>query len=327
MRIAIIGASGMLGHHAAAAALAAGHELRITYRREAALAKLQDLRYEAVQADLDDRDSLTRALQGVDGVINAAAYYPTLPRRWQDDVADARRQMENFFAAAEAAKVGRILYVGGAIALPKRRDGLPADGSGRYQSPPLTSNGYVQVKWAMDEMSLQKAAEGLPVSIGIPSMTFGEYDWGPSTGQFVTGIASGKLPRYVQGRRNVVYAGDAGRGLVLALERGLPGKRYLLTGQNTDMDQLTATIARVSGMPAPRPAPLLVASSIGKLQNWRYRAFGGKLPTISETAIAVMSAGQHLDDSSGKLIGYTPSVGLDEMIERALKWFRAQKMC
>lgn len=327
MRIAIIGASGMLGHHAAEAAQAAGHELRITYRREAALAKLQGLRYEAVQADLDDRASMTRAMQGVDGVINAAAYYPTLPRPWQEDVAEAKRQMENFYAAAEDAKVPRILYVGGAIALPKREDGQPADGSERYTAAPTNHNAYVQVKWLMDELTLQRAATGLPVVIGIPSMTFGEYDWGPSTGQFITGIASGKLRQYVRGRRNVVYAGDAGRGLVMALERGTPGQRYLITGTNTDMDEVTGTIARLAGVAAPRPAPLAVASTIGKLQNWRYRRFGGKLPTISETAIAVMSAGQHLDGSRAAGIGYAPTAGLEEMLARALKWFRAQKMC
>ncbi|HSW14629.1 MAG TPA: NAD-dependent epimerase/dehydratase family protein [Solimonas sp.] len=327
MRIAIIGATGMLGQHAARAALDAGHELLLTYRSEKSLSRLQGLRFDRTQADLDDRAALTRALQGVDGVINAAAYYPTVPRPWREEVATARAQMENFYAAAEAAKVGRILYLGGAIALPKRSDGRPADGSERYVGEPANRNAYVQVKWAMDELSLQKASAGLPVLIGIPSMTFGEYDWGPSTGQFITGIASGQLKKYVRGNRNVVYAGDAGRGLILALERGTPGRRYLLTGVNTDMDTVTATIARIAGMPAPTPAPLAVASTVSRLQNWRYRVFGGALPTIPETAIAVMSAGQHLDGSAAQALGYESRVGLEEAVTRALHWFRAQRMC
>jgi len=327
MRIAIIGATGMLGQHAALAALAAGHDLRLTYRKEAALARLGDIPYERAPADLGDRAALTRALQGVDGVINAAAYYPTVPRPWREEVATARAQLENFYAAAEAAKVGRILYLGGAIALPRRKDGRPADGSERYAGEPPNRNPYVQVKWAMDELTLQKATAGLPVVIGVPSMTFGEYDWGPSTGQFITGIASGKLKKYVRGRRNVVYAGDAGRGLVQALERGQPGRRYLLTGVNTDMDEVTATIARLAGVAAPTPAPLVVATAMSRLQNWRYRRFGGALPTISETAIAVMSAGQHLDGAGAQAIGYAPSVGLEEAVSRALHWFRAQGMC
>jgi len=179
----------------------------------------------------------------------------------------------------------------------------------------------------MDELTLQKATAGLPVVIGVPSMTFGEYDWGPSTGQFITGIASGKLKKYVHGRRNVVYAGDAGRGLVQALEHGQPGRRYLLTGVNTDMDEVTATIARLAGVAAPTPVPLAVATAMSRLQNWRYRRYGGALPTISETAIAVMSAGQHLDGAGAQAIGYAPSVGLEEAVSRALHWFRAQGMC
>lgn len=327
MRIAIIGATGMLGHHAALAASAAGHELLITYRKQASLVRLQGLRHEPVQADLNDRQALTRALQGVDGVINAAAYYPTVPRPWRDEVASARAQMENFYSAAAEAKVARILYLGGAIALPRRTDGQPADGSERYSAEPPNKNPYVQVKWAMDELSLQKAAAGMPVVIGIPSMTFGEYDWGPSTGQFITGIARGELTQYVRGNRNVVYAGDAGRGLVQALERGTPGQRYLLTGTNTSMDEVTALIAKVAGVPAPKPAPLAIATALSKFQNWRYRRYGGTLPRISETAIAVMSAGQHLDGARAQAIGYAPGVGLEEAITRAFRWFRAQGMC
>lgn len=62
MRIAIVGATGMLGHHTA---FAAGHEL-LVYRNSQSLERLGDLRYEARHADLDDLPALTRALQGAD---------------------------------------------------------------------------------------------------------------------------------------------------------------------------------------------------------------------------------------------------------------------
>src|SRR5258708_15501203 len=105
----------------------------------------------------------------------------------------------------------------------------------------------------MDRMARERAREGLPVVIGIPSMCFGEYDRGPTTGQLIVDIANRTLPGYIHGNRNVIYAGDAGRGLVLACEAGRIGERYLLTGTNLPMTELVPMIARVAGVPAPPP--------------------------------------------------------------------------
>jgi dihydroflavonol-4-reductase len=327
MKIAIIGATGMLGQHALRAGLEAGHTMRVVYRNEASLKKLSVQPQETAKADLSDQAALTQALRGADAVINAAGYYPTHPRPWQEDVALARAEQERFIAAVKASGIAKAVYLGGAIALPKRADGQPADGTERYAAEPADRNPYIQAKWAMDEMVLCQAAEqGAPILIAIPSMTFGEYDFGPTTGQIIQGIANGSLPKYVQGRRNVVYAGDAGRGLILAATRGQVGKRYLLTGTNTDMDALTQLIAKLAKVKAPTPVPLAMAKLLSKIQNFAYR-FNGKLPKISETAIAVMAAGQHLSgDIAKQELGYEPQVSLEETVQRTLDWFASVGM-
>ncbi|MFT3926395.1 MAG: NAD-dependent epimerase/dehydratase family protein [Myxococcales bacterium] len=326
MRVAVLGATGMLGRHTAEAVLSAGHELVVVYRNPASLKRLEDLRFTGRQADLNDRAALEQALMGLDGLIHAAAYYPGAPRPWQDEVATALALNRNVYDAAESAKVPRLVYLGGAIALPRRDDGQPADGTERYAHEPASKNPYLQVKWAMDEQALQKAKAGLPVVIGIPAMTFGEHDTGSTTGQLITGIARGELKKYVRGERNVVYAGDAGRGLVMSLVHGTPGARYLLTGSNTNMDELTALIARVAGVKAPTAAPLAAARVLGGVQKLRYR-FGGPLPVVSDSAIAVMSAGQHLSGARSEAIGYTPQVSLEDTISRAFHWAKAHGMC
>ncbi len=54
MRIAIAGATGMLGHHAALAALRAGHEVIVVYRNPRSLEAIRDVQSQARQADLND---------------------------------------------------------------------------------------------------------------------------------------------------------------------------------------------------------------------------------------------------------------------------------
>ncbi len=325
MRIAVIGATGMLGQHTARALLARGHALHVIHRASSRVDTLAGLQYTSAVAELDDKRSLTEAMADVDAVINCAGYYPTLPRPWREDVAVATAQMENFYAACAAHALKKIVYLGGAIALRRNPSGEPGDETLAYADEPDNKNPYVQVKWAMDRQALDHAARGLPVVIGIPSMTFGEYDYGPTTGRLIVEIANGTLPGYVRGNRNVIYAGDAGLGLARVCEDGVPGERYLLTGSNLSMDELVGKIAALSGKSAPGAIPLPVAKFVSALQSLRYRLVGGALPKVDATAIAVMSAGQFLSGAKAeKELGFKATTRVDEAIERALKWFRAE---
>jgi 2-alkyl-3-oxoalkanoate reductase len=75
MQLAITGATGTLGHHAAEEVVAAGHELTVVHRASTSLDRLKPLGFRAAVADLNDRESLHRALASVDAAINCAGYY------------------------------------------------------------------------------------------------------------------------------------------------------------------------------------------------------------------------------------------------------------
>jgi dihydroflavonol-4-reductase len=325
MRIAIIGATGMIGHHTARAAVDRGHELVVVHRASSDLGQLADLRFTSAIADLDNRAALTRALAGVDAVINCAGYYPTAPRPWREEVKTATAQMEHFYAACAQHQLHKIVYLGAAIAMPKHPEGKPGNETLEYVGEPANKNPYVQVKVAMDTQARAKAREGLPVTIAIPSMTFGEYDFGPTTGRLIVELANKRLPGYVTGNRNVIYAGDAGLGLIRVCEDGRVGERYLLTGENHSMDALVQKICNAAGVPIPKPIPLAGAIFVAKLQAWRYRWFKGPLPKVDATGIAVMSGGQFLSGNKAQTeLGFCVSVTTDEAIQRALQWFKSK---
>ncbi len=323
MRIAVIGATGMIGNHTARAAVERGHEVVVVHRRSSNLAALADVPFRSAVADLDDREALKAALAQVDAVVNCAAPYPLEPRPWQAETAASLARMENFYAAC-GPHLRKIVYVGGAIALRRDPDGKPGHEGLSHPERPRDPNPYLQAKWAMDAQALAKAKQGLPVLVGIPAMTFGEHDYGPTTGQLVVKVADGTLPGYVRGRRNVVYAGDAGRGLVMAVERGRVGERYLFTGTDATMDEIVASIADLADAPLPKVLPLGLARLVAKAQELRWR-LGGPLPAVSATAIAVMSSGQFLSGAKARTeLGYEPTLGLRETLSRALAWFRAK---
>jgi dihydroflavonol-4-reductase len=317
----------MLGHHVARQAHRSGHHVIALYQSPNLLESIKDLDCERRQADLEDPNSLVRSFSGADAVIHCAGYYPGVPKPLVEEMQRASLLTNNFYAACASLPLKKIVYVGAAIALPKSRDGQPGDGSQSYIKPPKDKNPYLQVKWAQDAMALGFAHEGMPVVIGIPSMTFGEYDPGNSTGRFVLEMANRTFPGYVSGKRNVVYAGDAGRGLVRVCEDGRPGERYLITGENLTVQQLMAKIAFATGVPEPKAIPLAVAKIVSEWQTLRYRYLHGPVPKVSASAIAVMSSGQYLDGSKAEReLGYRPEVSIDDAIRRTLEWFQAQRM-
>lgn len=324
MKIAVLGATGLLGHHCARAIHDAGHELVLIHRPSSRIERLSYLQGECRAAEMLDHDALTHALRGVDGVIFCAGYYPTRPRPWQDEVSRALNLGNHFYAACQAAEVPRVLYVGAAIALPRHPKGAPGHEGLFHEGMPRWRNPYLLCKWALDEQAREQARAGLPVVIGIPGMALGEFDAGPSTGRLITAIASGRMSRYVPGARNVIDAAEAGRGLLLALERGRVGERYLLAGENVQLSELTARIAALLGKPAPRPIPLVVARGIAALGRARYR-LTGHLPLLDDTSIAVMAGGQFLDGSKAREeLGFVARQSLDITLAKAIHWFREQ---
>jgi nucleoside-diphosphate-sugar epimerase len=323
MKIGIIGGTGMLGHHIAIAAQLRSHEIVIIHRASSDLSKIADLKYESRIADLNDRGALIRAAEGLDVLINAAAYYPTLPKPLAQEIKTARNQMQHFLDAVKEAKIKKGMYVGGAIAIPKNKTGLGHEAL-FYDEIPHGTPAYTQVKWLMDKMAREAANEGLPISIGIPSMTFGEYDYGPTTGRLIVDLANKTLPAYLKGQRNIVYAGDAGRGLLAVAEKGRPGERYLITGYNTSTTDVVNLICKIADVPKlTKTLPLKLAKLISKFQEIKYTLVRGDEPTLSSTAIAVLTSGQHLDGKKAKdELNYSPEIDIKSAIEKAYKWFK-----
>lgn len=100
MKYAVLGATGLLGHHAARAIRAAGHDLVLIHRPSSQIQRLAYLEPECRVAEMLDHAGLERALRGLDGVIFSAGYYPSRPRRWQEEVASALGQTNPFYAVA-----------------------------------------------------------------------------------------------------------------------------------------------------------------------------------------------------------------------------------
>ena len=107
--ILLTGATGYVGGRLLAALEADGRSVRCLARRPEYLESKVAVSTQVVQGDVLDRESVARAMQGVD-----IAYYMVHSMGTGSDFeADDRRAAEIFGAAAREAGVSRIIYLGG----------------------------------------------------------------------------------------------------------------------------------------------------------------------------------------------------------------------
>ncbi|APX32369.1 nucleoside-diphosphate sugar epimerase [Brachybacterium sp. P6-10-X1] len=105
MRIAVTGATGVLGQEAVEALVAAGHEVTGITRRDSGVPIIEGRGGGAAVADVFDPSDLARAFRGYDVVVNALAHVPVgmaglRPLAWRED---DKLHLEASVAVAKAA--------------------------------------------------------------------------------------------------------------------------------------------------------------------------------------------------------------------------------
>lgn len=324
MKIAVIGATGLIGQHTVRAVLARGHELRVVHRPGSDLQSLEGLRFETSTADLADHAALKNACDGVDAIIHCAAYYPQLYGQLDLELATAREQMENFCAAAQASGCSKVIYISAASILNKPAEATLANETMLFGKAPTRSNPFRLIKWHMEQIAERYIAQGLPLVFAIPSMVFGEYDYGPTAGRLIVGIANGTMRNYIACQRNIIAGPDLAEGLMRCLEAGKVGERYILAGTNISFEELVQKIAAAAQVPMPKRVPLALATTLALLQTLRYR-ITGKIPGIKLSELRMLAAGKFLDTRKAtQELGFTASTPVDTAIAEALYWFRSK---
>ncbi|WP_114855930.1 NAD(P)-dependent oxidoreductase [Brachybacterium sp. YJGR34] len=108
MRIAVTGATGVLGQEAVQALVSAGHEVTGITRRDSGIPIVEGRGASAIVADVFSTDDLTRAFRGHEVVLNTLAHVPVggagmRPLAWrEDDRLHAEASVAIAKAAAEA---------------------------------------------------------------------------------------------------------------------------------------------------------------------------------------------------------------------------------
>jgi ornithine--oxo-acid transaminase len=253
-RVVVTGASGFIGSAVVRAVLAKGARVVAVIEPHADARNLDGLDIERVSADIRDAVALKSICTGARYVFHLAAIYRFWardPRIFSDvNVGGSINVME----AVQAAGCQRLVYTStvGVLGLHGTRRGEPADETAYADVAHLFGH-YKRTKFAAEHEVLRAAAEGLDVSLALPTFPLGPGDRAPTpTGKLVLDFLNGKMPAYVDTALNVCHVDDLALGHMAALEHGRKGRSYILGGENMSMRQIFQTLADCSGLPMPR---------------------------------------------------------------------------
>jgi dihydroflavonol-4-reductase len=116
---------------------------------------------------------------------------------------------------------------------------------------------YIHVKRASEQLALDAASHGQNVVVTNPGYLVGPEDYGRSAmGRFCARFWKGRILIIPPGGMNLVDVRDVARGHLLAAEKGRPGSRYALGGENLTFREFVARLAEAGGM-FPRPIPVV----------------------------------------------------------------------
>lgn len=324
LRAFVTGATGFLGSHVARALSDRGAELRLLARPTSNLRNLVGLKGEIVTGDLRDPASLEKAMSGCDTVFHVAADY----RLWVRDPDEMfRSNVEGTRAILNAARkngVRRVVYTSSVATMGFTGDGHPADEDSPVALADMIGP-YKRSKFMAEQIALEAGRGGMHVVTVNPTTPVGEQDVKPTpTGRIVVDFMKRKFPAYVETGLNLVDVQECARGHVAALEKGKPGERYILGGENLTLKQILDTLGKITGMSSPKiKLPYFFAFATGVIDE----AITGRiLKREPRATVDTVRMGKKKmfasSDKAERELGWK-IVPVEDALRRAVEWFRA----
>lgn len=277
---------------------------------------------EVVRGDVASADDVARAVTGCDAVVHLAAN----AQLWSPDASVYERVnhqgARNVLAAARAAGVERFVHVSSEAVLAGPRGAGEIDESAE-RSIEAMAGPYSRSKWRADRAVAEAASQGFAAIIVTPTVPVGPGDRRrtPPT-RLIEAFLNGKVPASLHADLPLVDVRDAAKGIVAALDRGEPGKRYLVAGENWTTTRLFEALAETTGRKPPRwRAPYPVALLAGYAEQAACRVRGGQpLGTVEGVRLARRSL--RFDDAwSRRQLDLHPRPVMDALRD-AVAWLR-----
>ncbi|NIM89946.1 MAG: NAD-dependent epimerase/dehydratase family protein [Candidatus Aminicenantes bacterium] len=244
-KVFVTGATGMVGANLVRRLVQNKDEVTILVRKTSSHPFLDGLKVKRAYGDLGDFDSVKRGMKGSDYVYHLAGYisYNKKDRKKLFDIntSGTRKVMK----AALDLKIKKVVHCSSTAALgigDSKGDILTEESE---FSPRFKKIGYMYSKKLAEDEVLKAHQEGLNVCLVNPTSIMGAGDEKMNSGALFKNIKDNRLKAATPGGNSIVAVSDVVEGLMLAMEKGRSGRRYILNSQNIEYIDLFNIIAKV----------------------------------------------------------------------------------
>lgn len=304
-RVLVTGGTGFIGQHLVSALAAGGRRVRVLDIRPPTCA-VPDVEY--VEGSVLDPNQVDAALHDVAEVYHLAG----LPGMWIPRKSDFYvvncHGTEVVVTAARKRGIARFLHCSTESIL-FRRSPLQ-DASESSLLPPQEMPGlYTRSKMLAEQFAAQAAATGFPLIIGTPTMPIGPHDHNltPPTAM-LRHFLSGRVQLYLDFIVNLVDVRDVAAGLILAMEHGQIGHRYILGGESISLKNILQLMSTISGRRyLPIPVPGRVAEMSAAILEFISDHVTHRPPTGTAEGVRIALRATELSiEKAQRELGYAP---------------------
>jgi nucleoside-diphosphate-sugar epimerase len=325
LRVLVTGGSGFLGSHVTEQLVHAGHEvvalLRTTSNREF-LSSLPNVSF--VTGSVEEKDSLKKAVDGVDAIVHAAGLVKALSAYDFDAVNVEGTQNVLDVAKKRASGLKRFVFVSSLTAIGPSEDGRPV--SPNREPHPVTHYGRSKLR---AERAVLAMKDELPVTVIRPPMIYGPRD--KESFAFFQAVNFRMLPMVGDGNNtmSVVYGADAASACIKAIFADVPsGRAYFVDDGNIYVwrDMLGAIETALQRRALVRfPVPAGILRAIASVSE-EYARYSRKPAMLTRDKLNELLASHWVCDSTATRadLGWTPEVDWAEGTQRAATWYIEQ---
>lgn len=317
----VTGATGFVGGEIVKQLVGRGHKVVALVRSPQKASILKALGVEIHAGDITDRETLKAPMTGVDGVFHVAAWYKVgvkEPLADQINVDGTR----NVLKTMKTLEIPRGVYTSTVAVFSDTRGAVP-DETYRYEGPHLSE--YDRTKWiAHYRVALPKIEDGLPLMIVMPGVVYGPGDTSGMHTALVD-LLRGRLP--MTPSKTAFCWGhieDTARGHILAMEKGVPGETYIITGPRHTFEAAFDVAASIAKVRAPlfHPGPRMMRAMAGAMGA--AERFVSLPPALTPESLRVLAGTTYFGSNEKAIreLGFSPrplEEGMAQTIEHELR--------
>jgi dihydroflavonol-4-reductase len=155
---------------------------------------------------------------------------------------------------------------------------------------------YVKAKRRAELYVREQIQKGLPVVRVYPCFCYGPGDVNISSSRLILSYLKRSLPGYIRGGQNIMDVRDAAQGLYLGMNKGSPGKKYIVGGENLSYTEIFTLLEKIAGYSRPK---VTIPRRLGKVLGSLNQAVSST-PFIDKEAAEIMGHYWYYDDTRAR---------------------------